>query len=196
MTDGALRLGRLELRAGFIVVAAAGMLFAPGGLIVTFLAAAVLHELGHIAVLYALGGRVERVRVSAIGAEIVCRKERLSYKRELAVYLAGPIASAAVGVVCAFAARALASDPLYIFAGANVLLGAFNLLPCRGLDGGGALRIASLMAFDREVAALDWLHYAVGAALMILGLWAAANGGFNLALVWIAVWILIGRKDY
>lgn len=195
MTDGALQLGRLELRAGFIVVAAAGMLFAPGGLVVCFLAAAALHELGHIAVLYALGGRVERICVSAIGAEIVCRKERLNYKRELAVCLAGTVASAAVGVGCAFLARALASDPLYIFSGANILLGAFNLLPARGLDGGGALRIASLMAFDREVMALDLLHYAVGAALVILGLWAAANGGFNLALVWIAVWVLMSRKD-
>lgn len=193
MTD-ALRLGRVELRPGFIVIAAVGCLFAPSLLLAYFLAAAALHELGHVAALTLLGGRVERLRLAALGMELECDRSRLSYPKELAVYLAGPLASAVAGVAAAWLGRALAAEPLYIFAGASLLLGAFNLLPARNLDGGGALRVLSLMVFDREVLALKVLHVLTAAALAAFGLWATTRGAFNAGLLWVALWMLVGKK--
>ena len=192
--DGALRLGRLELRPGFIVITALGCLFAPGLLFIQFLAAAALHEAAHAAVSALCGGRVERVTLGALGMEMRCESWRLSYRAELAVLAAGPLMNAAAGAACAFAARALACEPLYVFSGVNILLAAFNLLPARGLDGGGMLRVLSLMVFDREVAALRVIHILTAVSLAALGLWAAAHGGFNAAMLWIALWLLGGSR--
>lgn len=108
------------------------------------LGAAAVHELGHWAALRLLGARALTLRVSALGA-VMTTDGRLSYGGELLAVLAGPAANllSAVGLT--------ALGPEWETAvGAHLILGIFNLLPVRPLDGGRALELAVSWRWDPE----------------------------------------------
>ena len=98
----------------------------------SFLAATAIHELGHIAALYLLKKRPEKLTISITGCTISAYG--LSYQQELFSACAGPILSLIGGL---FYPR------FPEFASISLMLAAFNLLPIEGLDGGRIL--ASLL---------------------------------------------------
>jgi len=112
-----------------------------GTLLFTVLAAAALHELGHYLVLRQSGVSVTALRMTAFGMEMRLEGGGLSYGRELTAVLAGPSVNFLCGLLSSLAARQFCRPELYTFAGANLILGGFNLLPIRPLDGGRALEL-------------------------------------------------------
>lgn len=115
------------------------------------LLAALCHELGHYAALRRQGGWVRAVRISALGAEMQVAG-RMSYGGELLAAAAGP----AVNLLLAAALGLLGRwwEPLYLLAGAQAVLGCFNLLPILPLDGGRMLWLALCWGTDPFLAAL------------------------------------------
>ena len=109
------------------------------------LLAALCHELGHYAALRRRGGWVRAVRISALGAEMQV-EGRMSYGGELLAAAAGP----AVNLLLAAALGLLGRwwEPLYLLAGAQAVLGCFNLLPILPLDGGRMLWLALCWGAD------------------------------------------------
>ena len=102
--------------------------------LVAVLTAAMAHEVGHWAVLHRLGGRMTALKISVFGAELCAPRETLGYGGELAAILAGPIVNLAAGFVLSrFGER------FWMAAGVHLVLGTFNLLPLRPLDGGNAV---------------------------------------------------------
>ncbi|MBR4211818.1 MAG: hypothetical protein IKR84_05465, partial [Oscillibacter sp.] len=90
---------------------------------------------------------------------------RLSYGEELFCVLAGPGCNLFAASLCA-----LAGNPWPAFAGANLILCAFNLLPVRPLDGGRALEL--LLSWAAGPAAGEYAARWVSAA----GALALASG--------------------
>ena len=165
-----------------------------------FLAAAVLHELGHLICARALGISVRRLRISALGGELrLAAGQQTAYWQDLLLALAGPAANFLVLGLLLFL---LPPDPgtagAYLLS-ANFLLGAFNLMPVLPLDGGAALWACAAMLLpptaahrlSRIAAAL-----AVGSVLL-LGGWIALGEGHNLSLLMLGLWLaaaLVGRR--
>lgn len=112
-------------------------------LLVVVLGAALIHELGHWAVLRLLGAEIHEVRVSILGAAMKIDSTRLTYGRELAATLAGPAANF-------LAALVLTTLKEEMVAGAHLALGIFNLLPIRPLDGGRAMYLTATWIFGPE----------------------------------------------
>ena len=123
------------------------------------LLAALGHEGGHLLALRLFRVPVKAIRLSAMGAVIEAPgQERLSYGREL----------------------------LAVLAGANAILGVYNLLPLRGLDGGRALYLALAWALGpfRAASAAGVVNAAalallLGAAALLL--WETGGGLFCLS---------------
>lgn len=92
--------------------------------------AVILHEAGHFFVLYRLKTGVCEVTFGISGVKTVKRKI-LSEKETFLVAFAGP----AVNLIL-FALYFSKLPALKYFAVVNLLIGVFNLLPVRGLDGG------------------------------------------------------------
>lgn len=108
--------------------------------VVLFAAAAVCHEIGHLAALRAFEVRPEQFAVGAAGAKICIAAPYLSYRKEILLYLAGPAANlaAACGAYLTFRFFLPSEEVLY-FLFCNGLLAGLNLLPIWGLDGEKAL---------------------------------------------------------
>ena len=167
--------GRLEVTWGCAVGVALAMAAGAGSILPLAALSALCHELGHLAALAAAGAEVERFRLTAFGAEIRADTRYLPYGREILCTLAGP----AVNLVLALVLARAAGD--YALAGANLLLGLFNLLPIPSLDGGRALYL--FLSWRRDPIWADQICRRAGlgcslgltAVALLLTLWHGAG---------------------
>ena len=99
---------------------------------------ALLHECGHLAAWGVLVRRPPRVCVSPTGLCLSMRGVILPPGQELVLAAAGPCTNLMLSAVAIVWMEYVAGYSFfgYRFAAANLLLGAFNLLPLPGLDGG------------------------------------------------------------
>ena len=125
---------RIVMRPSFLLLL--GLIFYlddGSGSMLMMLAAAAIHEAGHVTACIAMGGRVEVLTLSAVGAELkLDYPSVISYGRENIVLLSGAAANLVLGAVSYFLG-------LYQMAYISVGLGVFNLLPITPLDGGRIL---------------------------------------------------------
>ena len=152
------------------------MLLSSPLLLGALLLAALTHELGHCAMLRWLRARVTAVRITALGAEMRI-EGRLSYGGEVLAAAAGPAVNLLLAPLLAYGGRLW--EMLYLFAGTQLVLGLFNLLPILPLDGGSMLW--NLLAWVTEPYTADRVMTAIGfgtaAVLTLAAVWAAWQGG-------------------
>src|SRR5262249_27649528 len=103
-----------------------------------------LHELAHVAVARRSGAVVHAITLLMLGGVTEIRREGRP-EREALMALAGPLASFAIALVSYLFRRFVPLPPgiaiaLTVFAGTNLVLGVFNLLPAFPMDGGRVLR--------------------------------------------------------
>ena len=128
---------KIHSTGGFWLILGALLLAASLRLLVWVAVAAAVHELGHLAAIRALGGRVDRFSLTGVGAVIRPRRERVfTYGEECVVALAGPAASLILAWVAAAWGRRFGGVDAYLLTGVSLALGVFNLLPAGPLDGG------------------------------------------------------------
>ena len=182
---------RVSLSFYLLILAAA--IVSPAQVLVSVLLATALHECGHLAILRLFRVPVEGLHLTALGAVLYAKgAQRLSYGRELLVTLAGP----ATNLLCALLAGAFAKywAALYVFAGANVILCAYNLLPIQPLDGGRALYLAAAFFFGPMVG--DAVSAVVGTAcalsLLVLGIYLSVVSGSGVFFLLAACSLLWG----
>ena len=184
---------RVEVSAGFLLLAAWLNYWDRQGVFPQVLLACVLHELGHLLALRWLGMPVEKLRVTAVGAEIRVAGS-LSYRGELAAALAGP----AVNLVLAGWMSYLPGGA--VGAGINLVLGLFNLLPVGRLDGGRILSCVLALLLgpeygERAAAVLSVLCVVLLGAAGIGVLWLGGNGTLLMVSLWMAISMSeFGRK--
>ena len=165
--------GRITVTPGFLFLMAWCNYADQQGLLLPALAGCALHELGHLAAIWGLGGSVRRLRLTAVGAEIQLER---------------PMSYPGAWLCCRAEGGAL-------FAGLNLALGCFNLLPVGRLDGGRALHCLLSMsigpAAEEAEAVLDrvFIAFLLALGVLLIG-W---GGSFTLLLV--ALWLLAKEKE-
>jgi Zn-dependent protease/predicted transcriptional regulator len=155
-----------------------------------FLIAIGAHEMAHAVVAQQSGVGVKCLTLWLFGGIAELLDQPRTWKTQLRIALAGPIASAAIGGTCIAVAAVLSildastlvRVSLVWLGGTNLILAAFNLLPGAPLDGG------------RVLAALRWRHH--GDARRARR--EAANAGFMLGQamvasgIWLAFFVNVG----
>lgn len=117
---------------GFFAAVAAAVYFGCGA--VELLAAAAVHELGHMAAMAVVGKSRQKVTLTALGILIEPVYETApSGCEETVILIAGPLAGIAAAIL---AKRWFAG-----FFNISMALSLMNMLPLNGLDGGGIFRI-------------------------------------------------------
>ena len=177
-------MGRVEATGDFLLLMAWLNYLDTQGIVPMAMAACLLHELGHWAVIRLLGGQISLVRLTAVGAEMVLRCP-MGYWQEGVSALAGPGVNLLLALIfCAWPGGA-------VFAGLNLVLACFNMLPAGRLDGGRALYCTLALLAGPEWAGrigrcLDGIWAAV---LLVCGALLARFGG-NITLLLVSLWLL------
>lgn len=134
---------RFEISFWFFALAAASIYFL-GTDFILVMAAALTHEMGHLAAVLLWGGGARTVSVSPFGFQVETSFPRVgSAARDLMVFLSGP----AAGLLLAWGGFRLGTETLGQI---SLLLSVFNLLPVSGLDGGSAARTVLVAALGER----------------------------------------------
>ena len=161
----------VRVNASFWLLVLLAAIVSPLTAVAAILTAAALHELGHLAVMRYYGVSVKRFRLTALGAELDAPAlARLPYGRELIITLAGVTVNLFCAVLLALLGLRTWREWPFVFAGAHLVLAAFNLLPVVPLDGARALCLALsfLLATGERITAA--VSLACSLALCALGL--------------------------
>ena len=178
----------MEVTGGFFLLAAWLNYCDTQALFPLTLSAAVIHEAGHCGAVRAVNARIGLLRLSAVGAELQL-EGTLSYMQELICVVAGPAANFVAAVLAAKAGQD-------VFAGINLALGLFNLLPISVLDGGRILNCVSTMLFGPEVGGRIGRGVDILLALsMLLGGVVLIFFGGSVTLLLVAAWLLGRNKE-
>ncbi len=169
-------------------------------------ASVVIHEFAHALVARRFGVQTSAITLFLFGGVATLERDPPSPGAEIAIALAGPVASAVVAVVTwlvmAFAQHAMSETLDNVFAYlavANAVLAIFNLVPAYPMDGGRVLRATLWAARHRKaeataVASFVGLLFAVALIALGIGLllrerawqdtWYVVLGGFLLRQGW------------
>lgn len=179
-----MRLGNIEVTGGFLLLLAWLNYLDQNFFIPMALLSCAAHELGHIAVLHMLGREIKVIRLTAIGAELVV-SQSTGYWQEGISALAGPGINLFLALLCCSFTKGLT------FAGLNLALALFNLLPIGRLDGGRALHCTLALLAGPRLAdwVRDWLDCLCTAGMLAMGFLLALFGG-NITLLLVAFWFL------
>jgi Zn-dependent protease len=158
-----------------------------------------IHELGHAVTARGYGVKVRRITLWFLGG--VAQFEEIPKQRgaEAVVSIVGPLVSAAIGVICWLALRAVDADApavrfvLAYLAYMNIVLAIFNLLPALPLDGGRVLR--SLLALAMPYGEATQVAGGVSKFLaVIMGLFGLFSLNFFLLLVAIFIYAAVSAE--
>ena len=170
--------GAVRVTGGFVLLSAWFALENGTAALALTLLAAAAHECGHLAALRLCGCGVRRVQIGILGAEMETERSRLRYGAELFCLLAGPGVNLLLAALLTLPART--RPGWYAAVGANLTLGAFNLLPIRPLDGGAALELLTAWRFgpaagERAARACGALCAAALSAGLLRLIWASGG---------------------
>lgn len=175
---------RLEIRFGFLAVPALILTLGGGAHLLPALFAAAVHEAGHILAAHICGARIHSVRFGAMGIRMLGNLHTLSFLRQAAVSLAGPLMNLLCFFLCLPLPRAYCAIQLCLFL--------FHILPAVPLDGGTALYCA-LCSVLSEKNASRWcvgISVTLSFLLGVLGFSILLRSKGNFTLLAVAVYIL------
>lgn len=162
-----------------------------GTLLICFFSS-VLHEFGHIAAMKLKGVRLKSVAFNLGDVAIDADLSSLSYKDELFVN-AGGIAVNFILAIFAFLLNCFWQvDFFHNIIISNILIGVFNFLPVRYLDGGQILLIILKKRFSLNISEriLNILSFCFMVPASISGLVFLFNSNYNFSLLFAVVYLI------
>ena len=159
-----------------------------------FVAATILHEMGHVIAVAACGGRIRSFTLAPFG---FCLRfdGMMSYWCDAAIAAGGAAMNLCAAFLLSVAAKYLPwTESLKLAAGGNFLLGLFNLLPALPLDGGRVLYalLAQILDDRRALIATRAASFLIGAGITALGVYILVKTQYNMSILAVGSLILGG----
>ncbi len=176
----------------FLAMVTVMIAFDKTGLILPTLFSVICHEAGHLFCMWALGSTPKRIKLIPACVQITDSIVR-RYKIDNAVSLCGPMVNILLFFVFYINYSIWKSEPVLIFAFLNLILGLFNLLPVKGLDGGRILH--NIIAQKRDIARADLILKLLGfifaAIFIILAVVLHLKGKINVSIYILGIYFLV-----
>ncbi len=159
--------------------------------------AALLHEIGHFAVIKRLKYPVSAFEIQPIGFKIVEGSACKSYLQDIAVAAGGPITNLTCAAIIYIFSAIVKTETTAFAIAINLTLFAVNMLPIGVLDGGRI--VYALLAQKFGILAADAImpkiSFSFSLLLIVLGIAIFAASGYNFSLLLIGIYLLIsGRR--
>ncbi|MDR2655757.1 MAG: site-2 protease family protein [Oscillospiraceae bacterium] len=161
---------KIEIKFLFAAALAFALFSKDGALVLCGFFSSLLHELGHLAAMRALGDVPESVVFVACGIRID-KRENPIILREIIILLAGPLVNLTVFCIL-YPVFGGGAGKLSLIAVYNLALGVFNLLPVSGLDGGRLFELLVSQIAGEKTAGI------ICAAVSVIFLLPLAAGAF------------------
>ena len=149
-----------------------------------------LHEFGHILGLFIIGNKPKYIALELTGINI-CRNDKteISLMKEIIVSVFGPLVNFLFFSIFAIIYSQNQSINMLDIASVNLILGVFNLLPVKGLDGGKILYyfISKMFSFKLAKCALKFSSILFILAMIIYGIFVLYITKYNFTMLIIAL---------
>lgn len=162
-----------------------------GFLLPTFFAV-LMHEIGHLFIMWVLDCTPKSIRVIPASVQIVNSFSR-GYKNDILIAFSGPLVNILLFSVLYYNYLCFKNEFTLHFALLNLLIGIFNLLPVKGLDGGTILfsLLCKFIDIDRAAWIVKIITVIFATAIIILAVLLSVNGKMNLSLYIMGIYLLI-----
>ena len=174
-----------------VIFLTAWFVAAPNMITAATLAAAAVHELGHIAAAKLMRIGISSITLLPLGADISFSRMR-SYREEFVTASAGAAVNLVTAIFCMPLAKSEFAD---LFVTSNIALAVMNLLPIKTLDGGGTLKSVFLMCLPQDTAerVSGFISSLFLFALWLLSVYLmlSSDGGFSLFALCSAIFLSV-----
>lgn len=151
-----------------------------------------LHETGHILTAKLKGANIKSVKVGLGDVAINADFSQLTPCGEMLVSLSGVAVNFILFIIGFALCKLLNSDFLFKISTVNALIGAFNLLPINGLDGGEFVFLLLQKRYSLSVSEkiMLVLSFVFSVPLFAVGIVFAINSKYNYSLLFAALYLL------
>ena len=162
------------------------------GLILPTLMAVMLHEIGHLFMMWVKGVAPKGIKLIPASVQITNAFSKC-YKNDIVIALAGPMVNFLFFGAFYYNYLCYQNMDMLYFALLNLLIGGYNLLPVKGLDGGTILYCVFCGFFDvnRAELTVKFISVLVGIAVIFAAVTLHFIGKLNLSLYIMGVYILV-----
>jgi len=188
------RLFGTQIYISFLFTAVIAIMLATDrtGLALPSLFAVFMHEMGHLFCMWALDTSPKSIRLIPASVQIT-RSIGSSYKKDIAVALCGPIVNFVLFLSLYFNYLAFGNKATLYYALLNLIIGVFNMLPVKGLDGGTVLYSVLVKRMDCNKAAivLRFVTLIMALAALALAVVLTVKGKMNLSVYIISIYLIV-----
>ncbi len=168
------------------------LLFDKTGLILPLLFAVFMHEIGHLFMMYIRSAAPKRIKLIPTSVQIT--KPFISdYKNDIIISLSGPVVNILLFAVFYFNYKCYLNTATLYIALLNLIIGVFNLLPIKGLDG-GAIFYCVLCRYtnvNKAELILNLISFLSGLTLLLSAVVLTLRGKINISLYIMGVYLLV-----
>ncbi len=162
------------------------------GFMLPTLFAVLMHECGHLFIMWVLDCSPKRIKLIPASVQIVNSFSK-GYKNDILIALSGPCVNLLFFGVLYYNYLCFKNEFTLYFALLNLLIGVFNLLPVKGLDGGTVLFscLCRLTDVNKAVLIVRLITVIVALAVIITAVLLSIGGKLNVSLYIIGIYLLI-----
>ena len=168
------------------------LLFDKTGVILPLLFAVFMHETGHLFMMYLRESAPKCIKLIPASVQIT-KSFTSNYKSDILISLSGPVVNIFLFFVFYFNYKCHQNITTLYIAFLNLIIGVFNLLPIKGLDGGTVFycilcKYTSVFKAERI---LNLISFLSGLLLIALAVVLTLNGKVNISLYIMGVYLLV-----
>lgn len=183
-----------EIYISFLFVALVAFLLASDrtGLALPTLFAVLIHEIGHLFAMWLLECSPKSIRLIPASVQIT-RSITTVYRNDILIALAGPVINILLFCVLYLNFITYKNTTVLYYAGINLIVALFNLMPVSGLDGGTVLFsiIAKKHDVNRAMLTLRIITLAIAVILLSFAIALTIKGNFNISIYIVAIYLLM-----
>ncbi len=151
-----------------------------------------LHEMGHLFMMWVLECAPKRIKLIPASIQITTPFQK-RYRNDILTAVSGPAVNILLFLTLYFNFLAFGNQVTLYFALLNLVIGAFNLLPVKGLDGGTILYcvLAKYKGPEKATLILKFITLILASVIIITAITLSLRGKINISFYIMGIYLLI-----